>query len=78
MGEAEVTEDVTAVGKDVGTPMMVEQGYLDLRADFNVAKVVVVLAESIPSWLLLVPLLGCQTLVVYVSQPVGWFRPPPP
>ena len=48
--EVEVTEDVTVVEKVSGSStMMVEQGFLDLRANRSVAQVVVVVAESVPS-----------------------------
>ena len=57
--------------------MMVDQRYLNLRSNRSIAQMVVVLAKAVPSWLFLVPLLGCQTLVVYVSRPVAWFAPPP-
>ena len=78
MGEVEVTEDVTEVVKGSGSlPMMVEQGFLDLSSNCSIAQVVVVLAEAVPSWLFLTPLLGRQTLVVYMSKPVAWFDPPP-
>ena len=78
MREAEVTEDVTVVEDSGGSsPMMVEQGFLDLRSDRSIAQVVLVVAEAVPSWLLLTPLIGCRTLVVHVTNPVAWFTPPP-
>ena len=68
MGEVEVTEDVTGVVESSGRlPMIVVQGFLDLRSNRSIAQVVVVLAEAVPLWFFLIPLLGCQTLVVYVS-----------
>ena len=77
MEEVEVTEAVT-VREDVlvGSSMKVKHGYLDLRSSRRVARTVFILAESVPSWMFLSPLLGCKTLVVYVANPVTWFLPP--
>ena len=72
--EVEVTEAVTV--KEVLVGSKVERGYLDLRSKRSVAQRVLILAESVPSWMFLVPLLGCTSLVVYVADPAVWFSPP--
>ena len=53
--------------------VLVESGTMDWLCRKNSICIV---AEGVPSWALLVPLIGCKELYVYVSSPLPEFQLP--